>query len=91
MGSDGNVGEIKGGKGSMNEHGKKMIAPIVVTVIILLYYLLYFGVIIFFIDIFIIKLAFGIIPLALGAVMIGVCVQRIKEIKGGEEDDLSKY
>jgi hypothetical protein len=27
----------------------------------------------------------------LSVVMIYVCVQRIKEIKGGEEDDLSQY
>ena len=27
----------------------------------------------------------------LGGGMIYVCIQRIREIKGGEEDDLSKY
>ncbi|MCR4961428.1 MAG: hypothetical protein K6A74_08240 [Lachnospiraceae bacterium] len=75
----------------MSEHGKKMIAPIVVTAIVLLYYILYFSIIVFFIRNIVVTLLFGIIPLALGAVMIGVCIQRIKEIKGGEEDDLSKY
>lgn len=32
-----------------------------------------------------------IIPLILAAVMIGVLISRIKEIEGGEEDDLSQY
>ena len=31
------------------------------------------------------------IPAALGGAMIYVCMERIKEIDGGEEDDLSKY
>ena len=74
----------------MDEHGKKMIAPIVITVIVVLYYLLYFGVLLYFLPL-ILKIIFGIIPLLLGGVMIYVCVERIREIKGGEEDDLSKY
>ncbi|MCR4749352.1 MAG: hypothetical protein K5877_06015 [Lachnospiraceae bacterium] len=74
----------------MDEHGKKMIAPIVITVIVVLYYLLYFGVLLYFLPL-ILKILFGIIPLLLGGVMIYVCVERIREIKGGEEDDLSKY
>ena len=74
----------------MDEHGKKMVAPIVITVIVVLYYLLYFGVLLYFLPL-ILKILFGIIPLLLGGVMIYVCVERIKEIKGGEEDDLSKY
>ena len=74
----------------MDEHGKKMIAPIVITVIVVLYYLLYFGVLLYFLPL-ILKILFGIIPFLLGGVMIYVCVERIREIKGGEEDDLSKY
>jgi tRNA U38,U39,U40 pseudouridine synthase TruA len=31
------------------------------------------------------------VPLAFSAVMIYVCLQRINEIKKGEEDDISKY
>lgn len=31
------------------------------------------------------------VPLALAGVMIGVTVSRIKEIRSGEEDDLSQY
>ncbi|MDO4622616.1 MAG: hypothetical protein Q4B22_06655 [Eubacteriales bacterium] len=71
-------------------HRKKMAAPIVITVLLVLYYIIYFGVLIALIG-HAAALLLGIIPLALGAASIYVCVQRIKEIKGGEEDDLSKY
>jgi len=67
-----------------------MIAPIVITIIIILYYVLYFGLLIVMLD-GILKYFLGIIPLVLSAVMIGVCIERIKEIKKGEEDDISKY
>jgi uncharacterized membrane protein len=69
---------------------KKMIAPILISVIIILYYVLYFGIIITLMD-GIWKYVLGIIPLLFGSVMIKVCLERIKEIKEGEEDDLSKY
>jgi hypothetical protein len=74
----------------MNDHKKKMVAPILITIFIVLYYALYFGFIISYLE-GILRILFGIIPLALSVVMIYVCVQRIKEIKGGEEDDLSQY
>lgn len=74
------------------DHGKKMIAPIVISSIIVLYYV---GIIVLFICIpgipLIAKMLMILIPLLLSAVMIGVLVSRIKEIQGGEEDDLSKY
>ena len=74
----------------MNEHHKKMIAPIIITVLVVLYYAFYFTVIITLPGgIWI--LFFGIIPVALAVIMIYVCVQRIKEIEEGEEDDLSEY
>lgn len=72
------------------EHRKKMIAPIVITVILVLYYLIYFGAIIAVID-ETWAVILGIVPVALGGASIYVCCQRIKEIKSGEEDDLSKY
>ena len=74
----------------MNFKKKKMIAPIVVTVLMVLYYLVYFGFLISLLD-GVWKYALGIIPLALSGVMVGVCIERIKEIREGEEDDLSKY
>ena len=74
----------------MKSHFKKMIAPIVVTVIMALYYIVYFGFLIWFLE-GVWKYALGIVPLALIAVTVRVCIERIKEIKKGEEDDLSKY
>lgn len=74
----------------MIEHKKKLIAPIVVSIIMVLYYVVYFGILIALLD-GIWKWLLGIIPLALTAVMLKVCIERINEIKKGEEDDLSKY
>ena len=74
----------------MNIHKRKMIAPIIITVIMILYYIAHFGFLISLLD-GIWKYALGIIPLAFSGVMIYVCVQRINEIKKGEEDDISQY
>ena len=74
----------------MNEHGKKMIAPIVVTVIMVIYYIVYFGFLIWLLE-GAWRYLLGIIPLLFSAVMIWVCIERIREIKEGEEDDLSQY
>ena len=71
-------------------HAKKMIAPIVVTVIMIIYYAVYFGFIIYAVD-DVWKWLLGIVPVAFAALMINVCIDRIKEIKKGEEDDLSQY
>lgn len=74
----------------MDPNKKKMIAPIVVTVLMILYYIVYFGFLITLVE-GIWKFALGIVPLAFSAVMIWVCIERIKEIKKGEENDLSQY
>ncbi len=74
----------------MKEHKKKLIAPIIVTAIMVLYYVVYFGFLIALID-GIWKWFLGIIPFAFIAVTLKVCIERINEIKKGEEDDLSKY
>lgn len=74
------------------DYWKKMVAPIVVALIVVLYYI---GIAVFFVKIpgvsAVVKIVMVVIPLALAAVMIGVLISRIKEIKGGEEDDLSQY
>lgn len=76
----------------MNQHGRKMIAPIFIAVVFVLYYV---GIAVFLALIEDIPMAAVvaslIIPAILAAVMIGVTVSRIKEIRSGEEDDLSKY
>ena len=74
----------------MNSDKKKMIAPIVVTILMVAYYIVYFGFLITLVS-GIWKYALGIIPLAFSAVMIKVCIERINEIKKGEENDLSQY
>ena len=74
----------------MDSHKKKMRAPIIVSVLMILYYVIYFGVLISLLD-GVFKYAFGIIPIIFSIVMIKVCIERINEIKGGEEDDISKY
>ena len=74
----------------MDSKRKKLLAPIIVTIIMVLYYIAYFGLLIWALD-GVWKYVLGIIPIVLSAVMIAVCVERIKEIKEGEEDDLSKY
>ena len=74
----------------LNSHRKKMLPPIVVSVIIILYYVLYFGILITLLE-GIWKYVLGIVPLIFSAVMVKVCIERIKEIKEGEEDDISEY
>lgn len=74
----------------MKSKDKKMIAPIIISVIVVGYYILYFAILLSLLD-GISRLVFGIIPIILSIVMIRVCIERINEIKGGEEDDISKY
>ena len=75
----------------MDEHMKKMIAPVTITVLLIVYYILYFAFLMFLVKILWIKLLIGIFPIVFGIAMIYVCIERIREIQGGEEDDLSKY
>ena len=74
----------------MDPHKKKMTAPIIVTILMVLYYVVYFGFLITLLS-GVWKYVFGIFPLAFSAVMIKVCIERIREIRKGEEDDLSQY
>ena len=75
----------------MKEHGKKMIAPIVITVLIVLYILVLTAFLLYFKLPRFVNLAGILGSLAVIGLMIGVLVSRIKEIRSGEEDDLSKY
>ena len=72
-------------------HMKKMIAPIIVGVIILMIYIGYFCVAYFGGFPWYVLLIVGLILLAATCVVVYVVVERIKEIRSGEEDDLSKY
>ena len=74
----------------MDSHKKKMVAPIIVSVFVILYYVVYFGLLISLLE-GVWKWTFGLIPLIFSVLIVKVCIDRIKEIKEGEEDDLSKY
>lgn len=70
---------------------KKLIAPIIVAIIIVIYF-------VFILTITVLqsmpipgKLLAVIIPLALIGIIIFVLIERIREIRSGEYDDLSKY
>jgi len=75
----------------MNNHGKKIIAPVAITCLLAAYMVMFF--------LFIIKLPMhtlslvlvGGAPLAILFASVYVLIERIKEIRSGEEDDLGKY
>ncbi|HRX58716.1 MAG TPA: hypothetical protein P5075_08090 [Eubacteriales bacterium] len=75
----------------MNLHRKKMIAPIVITCLLAAYMLAYFIVLLAVPMPAVAKVLIGAIPLALLGASVYVLLQRIKEIRSGEEDDLSQY
>ncbi len=74
------------------QHRKKMAAPIIIAVLLILWYI---GMAIACFCIpeipFIFKILMAIIPAAISGVVSFVLAERIKEIRSGEEDDLSKY
>jgi hypothetical protein len=75
----------------LNKRFKKLLGPVVITVILVLYlgYSLVIGA---SYPIPLTNKIIGIlIPLALIGVSVFVLLERIKEIRSGEEDDLSKY
>ena len=73
------------------EHRKKMVAPIVITIVFLLY-LIGYGIAIAVTTEWNPIMILVAIPLvALGIGMIVVLKSRIKEIRSGEEADLSNY
>ena len=71
-------------------HKNKFLAPIIITAILILYYAVYFGFLIVLLG-GIWKYILGLFPVAFAAITVAVCIERIKEIKKGEEDDISKY
>lgn len=75
----------------MKKHINKIIAPIIISLLMIVYVAFYFTILIYTIQFLYLKILFGIIPIALIGAMVYTLIQRIKEIKGGEEDDLSKY
>lgn len=70
---------------------KKYIASIMVAVIMIAYFALYFGILIMLIKSLLFKIILGIVPAIFSGIMIFVLIERIKEIRSGEENDLGKY
>ena len=75
----------------MNEHAKKIIAPVVVVVCITLYYGVVAGVVVHFALPALVKIAVVLFSVLVTGAFIAVLIERIKEIQQGEEDDISKY
>ena len=74
------------------EHRNKIIAPIIIAAILIVYCVAIAAAFMLIPDLtVIIKLLMVIIPLALAGVAFAVTVERVQEIRSGEEDDLSKY
>ena len=71
---------------------KKMIAPIVVAVLLIAYFAVYGAVLYTMPDAPVLFKILGVVlPLVFGGYAIWAAKERIEEIKGGEEDDLSQY
>ena len=75
----------------MNTHIKKMIAPVIITILFLAYLIFYGYLITLAVDYNPVMILLAIPLIALGIGMIYTLYTRIKEIKDGEEDDLSDY
>lgn len=76
----------------MKKQTKKLIAPIIVTVLIILYLMFYMGIGLSISHMpLIIKMVLLVVPICLIVLSVSMLFERIDEIKGGEEDDLSKY
>lgn len=76
----------------MEKNTKKLIAPIVITILLVLYFIFYIT-IGFKISVLpsILRVILVVVPLGFMILAIYMLYERIQEIKGGEEDDLSKY
>ncbi len=72
--------------------GRRMIAPIVIVLLLCIYVLAY-ALACWLIPgmPLAVRVIFGLIPLAIAGLLVYVLVERIKEIRSGEEDDLSQY
>ena len=74
----------------MSKKKKNILITLAVSSLMLLYYIVYFGFLLSLLNGFW-RYALGVIPLVFTAVTIAVCIERIREIKKGETDDLSQY
>ena len=75
----------------MNNHRKKMVAPIIITVLFIVYLIVYGLLVAGAVEFHPLTLLLAIPMAALGIGMVYVLYVRIKEIRSGEEDDLGNY
>lgn len=76
----------------MKNQTKKLIAPIIITILLVCYFVFYIWIGLFTKDMpLIMKLLLLVVPIGLIGLSIYMLFERIREIKDGEEDDLSKY
>ena len=79
-------------KGAEGMHWKKLIAPIIITVLVCIWFLFYIAVVLWIPGApAIVRILGAVIPALLGGVAIYNLIQRIQEIRSGEEDDLDNY
>ena len=79
------------GKGMDGNHKKKMVAPVVITIVFLLYLAVYIIGIVMSTNFHPAMILLAIPLVGLGIGMVYILKERIKEIRSGEEDDLSNY
>ena len=71
---------------------KKMVAPIVVAILLVVYFVGYAAAVFVMPELPAIVKIFGVVvPLILAGYALWAAKERIEEIKGGEENDLSQY
>lgn len=75
----------------MSNHGKKMIAPVVITILFLLYLLVYIVMLVREASAEPLVILMGVPLVLLGIGSVVTLFGRIKEIRSGEEDDLDNY
>lgn len=75
-----------------HNHRKKMVAPIIIASVLIVYYVVIAAVCFLLPEIPVtVKVLLAVVPLALAGVALAMLSERIREIRSGEEDDLSKY
>jgi hypothetical protein len=75
----------------MKEHRKKMFAPAIIVAAIIVYYVFAIIAMMKFDFSITIKIAGIVFSIIISFVFIAMLIERIKEIKQGEEDDLGNY
>ena len=77
----------------MKKSTEKLIGAVVCAAVLILIWIAYGAIFVFIIpDVAVIfRIVMGVIFALPSAVLLGVLIERIKEIRSGEEDDLSKY